>query len=234
MTVLHRFARYILTMTRFTGIAFAIALACGCAAKSKEEARNGSPNTGPRATERGGGATQDTTGGGGNPAVTATPTPDQATGHETPPGGPDIHQGQQTTDGKGHQAGDGAAKPLDPSVGADPNSPKQQARTTGLLGATDNFDDSPVDLQLDTPDDAIKTLLAADKAKLTACHKTGGGTLEITLTVDATGKVTAVKIAATSTLKDTAARTCVVALVKKLKLEKGSKPTAPIKITFPK
>lgn len=218
-------------MTRFTGVAFAIALACGCAGKGKEEAKSGSPA--PPNTTQSDTATRDRAGGGG-PTTVNTPTPDKGNEVQSKPGwtgGPDTHQGQPT-DTKVNPTG--AEKPLDPSANADPNDPKQQARTTGLLGATSNFDDSPVDLQYDTPDDAIKTLLAQQKAGLMACHKTGGGMLEIELTVDATGKVTKVKFLASSTVKDTKARNCVVSELKKLKLDKGTKPTGSIKLTFPK
>jgi hypothetical protein len=224
-------------MTRFTGVVLALALVCGCAGSKKDEAVSaGSP--GPTSTEKGNSATQDTNGTG---STTATPTLDQAhesrsksSGGSAPGGGsaPDTQQGQGPTDTKVNTIG--ATKPLDPSANADPNTDKSQARANGLLGATSNFDDSPVDLQYDAPDDAIKTLLAQQKAGLAACHKTGGGTLELELTVDANGKVTKVKFLASSTVKDAKARNCVVAELKKLKLDKGTKPTGSIKLVFPK
>lgn len=219
-------------MIRFTGVVVALALACGCAGNKKESA--GSP--GPTDTEKSNNATQDTVGG-ANPTLN-TPTPDKTTesmsktgGGSAPGGGspPDTHQGAADTKGNAT-----ATKPLDPSANADPNSDKSQARANGLLGATSNFDDSPVDLQYDSPDDAIKALLAQQKAGLAACHKTGGGTLELELTVDANGKVTKVKFLASSTVKDAKARNCVVAELKKLKLDKGTKPSGSIKLTFPK
>ncbi|HUS28295.1 MAG TPA: hypothetical protein VMZ53_07295 [Kofleriaceae bacterium] len=230
-------------MVRFTGLVFALALVAGCAAKSSEKAT----------TDRGAGAT------GGSPTPSPadqTPVTTESPQNEAPnttgaipPGGPS-------------QGG----KPLDPSANADPNSPKQQARTNGMLGATDRFDDSPLKddktptttkgktggktaetkpalvggseaggeaaLAFDTPDEAVKTALDAQRAALTTCHKAGTGTLEIAITVDANGKVTSAKIAASSTLKDTTTRNCVLAVIKKLQLGKGAKVTAPIRITF--
>ena len=216
-------------MSRFTGVVVAVALACGCAGSKKDEAKSAS-GPGPD-TVGGANPTLDTTSGGG--PTTNSPTPVKTNESVQKPGGgsaPDTHQG--AADSRGNSTG--ATKPLDPSANADPNSDKQQARANGLLGATSNFDDSPVDLQYDSPDDAIKTLLAQQKAGLAACHKTGGGTLELELTVDANGKVTKVKFLASSTIKDAKARTCVVAELRKLSLAKGTKPTGSIKLTFPK
>lgn len=218
-------------MTRFIGVVVALALASGCAGSKKDEAKSVS-SPGPN--------TADTAQGGGNATATPDkppPPPDKGNESMAKPGGGggDLHQ--QPTDTAVHPptgGGPDTQKPLDPSANANPNDPKQQARANGLLGASTGFDDSPVDLQFDTPDDPIKAVFAGAKAALGACHKTGGGTLDITLVVDATGKITGVKLAATSTLKDAKARACVVAQIKKLKLDKGTKPTAPIKLTFPK
>jgi hypothetical protein len=217
-------------MTRFMVVACAIALVSGCAGSKKDEAKSAS---GPSDTAQGGGANTTT-----NPTTVNPPPPDKTTEAQSKPGFAggvsDVHQDPQVQRPNDTRTGGGDAKPLDPSANADPNSPKQQARTTGLLGATSNFDDSPVDLQYDAPDDPIKALLANDKATLTACHKTGGGILEIELTVDANGKVTAVKFTAASTLKDATARACVTRVVKKWKLDKGTKPSGAVKIAFPK
>lgn len=222
---------YTFGMGRFTGIALAMALAAGCASnKSAPETTGGANPTLEQGRDRTPHADEQTkTGaqqpiGGANPTTTESPV-------VPGPGGP------------GHQAGEGSAapdthsnttnKPLDPSVGADPNSPKQQARANGLLGNTDQFDDSPVEgYVVDTPDEAVKTALAAQKTALMACHKTGAGVLEIAITVDAKGKVKTAKIAASSTMKDKAVRACVLAVVKKLKLDAGVKITAPLTFTF--
>ncbi|HTL39169.1 MAG TPA: hypothetical protein VL326_38840 [Kofleriaceae bacterium] len=211
-------------MGRFTGIALAVALAAGCASnKSSPE-----PTSGAGATETGRDRTQTPADepkggnaqkvGGANPVESpVVPTPGGAQGGEGGNSTPDTHTN----------------KPLDPSVGADPKTAKQQARTTGLLGNTDQFDDSPIEgYVLDTPDEAVKTALAAQKTPLAGCHKSGAGVLEIAIAVDATGKVKSAKIAATSTLKDKATRDCVLAVVKKLKLDAGVKVTAPLRFTF--
>ena len=213
---------YTFGMGRFTGIALALALA-GCASnKSSPEPTSGTGAT----TETGRDRTQtadEPKGGNAQKVGGANPVESPV----VPPGG--LHQGE----GGNSTPDSHTNKPLDPSVGADPKTAKQQARTTGLLGNTDQFDDSPIEgYVLDTPDEAVKTALAAQKTPLAGCHKSGAGVLEISITVDATGKVKTAKIAATSTLKDKATRDCVLAVVKKLKLDAGVKVTAPLRFTF--
>jgi hypothetical protein len=102
-------------MARFTGFALALALMVGCAKQSKES-RSAEPVPPPPS---GGALNQDTSGGNTGATPVESPT--------VPP------------------PGSSGSKPLDPSVNADPNDPKQQARATGVLGNTDKFDDSPIE-----------------------------------------------------------------------------------------
>jgi outer membrane biosynthesis protein TonB len=209
----------------------------GCAKQSKE-GRSAEPVT-PSPGAGQGALNQDTSGGG--PKTGAQPVESPTV--PTPTG--------STTE---------TNKPLDPSANADPNDPKQQARATGVLGNTDKFDDSPIDerrakggeggggaakiqqptvgsqpaevLELESKNTRVQKAIDAHYGAINGCRKSARGTLEITITVDAAGNVTAAKLAASSTLKDATISDCVIAIVKKLKVGKGAKATAPVRITF--
>jgi hypothetical protein len=234
-------------MGRFTKVALALALIAGCA-KSKESRMAEPPgNTGGAPTAE---------------APTPVGTPTESPNADT-------------------------ARPLDPSANDDPNSAKQLARASGGLGATNQFDDRPIDddlrakggdppkpdtkakttektgtnrgsgaplkpglvpddpvvggnqpppmqvgLAIYTVDEVVKKAVEAQRTGLQGCKKSASGMLEITITVDAAGKVTSATLTAASTLKDKATSDCVIAIVKKLQLGKDAKVTAPLRITL--
>jgi len=241
---------YTFGMGRFTGIALAVALTAGCATKSKESRTESSPGNSAVGGEGGrdrtlDNSTQDTTkpadslkqgqqlpvapptGGSQStnkpldPSANADPnSPKQQARANGLLGNTDVFddtpiEGDKPKGGKGGDTKVGGSKVQQPGAQPIEGQSAQQ-----------------VAFQLDTPDAAVKTALDEQKAALTGCRKSGKGVLEIAITVDESGKVTSAKIAASSTLKDKATRDCVLAVVKKLKLDAGVKVTAPLRFTF--
>jgi outer membrane biosynthesis protein TonB len=233
-------------MGRFTGVVVALALVAGCAAhKSKEMAE---PNSATGGRERGANDTADEGGGGKQ----GTPTP-VTTPPVLPPGGgspdtakpldpsanadPNTAKQQARANGMLGNTDHFDDSPIKDTPEKNKGGNAKHSGESKVGGSTNQpvsgqNAQAQVAFQLDTPDAAVKTAIDAQRAAITGCRKAGTGVLEIAITVDAAGKVTSAKIAASSTFKDATTRDCVLAIVKKLELGKGAKITAPLRFTF--